>query len=212
MLIVVYGAKHAAVGHLPLGVAKEYLGLGLELQHGYGLVHLGGELLGLIVHRVARKQLGHELKTRVVAIYIEREGGQRNKVYAVLLDGAEVGIAQAKAQHIADAGIVAGRGSHPQNIVVAPLYVPRVVLAQGVHDDMRTRAAVVDVAKNMQLVDGQALDDVTDGADEIIGTTSRYDGVYDYAYIGSLIVVAKALVQKLLDDIRKILRQRLAHL
>ena len=85
-------------------------------------------------------------------------------------------------------------------------------MAQGVHDDMRTGAAVVDVAKNVQLVDGQTLDDVTDGADEIIGTTCRYDGVYDYAYIGSLIVVAKALVQKLLDDIRKILRQRLAHL
>ena len=95
VLIVVNGTQHAAVGHLPLGVAKEYLGLGLELQHGYGLVHLGGELLGLIVHRVARKQLWHELKARVVAIYIEREGGQRNKVDAVLLDGAEVGIAQA---------------------------------------------------------------------------------------------------------------------
>ena len=77
---------------------------------------------------------------------------------------------------------------------------------------MRSRTAIVDVAQNVQLVDGQALDDVTDGADEIIGTPCRYDGVYDDADIGCLIVIAETLVQQLLDDIGKILRQRLAHL
>ena len=212
MLIVVHGAEHAAIQHLPLGVALEDGSLGLELQHCNGLVHLGGELLRLIVHGVARQQLGHELQTGIVAIHIERKGGQRHQVDAILLDGGEVGIAQAEAQHIADAGVVASRGTHPQHIVIAPLDVPRVVLAQGVHDDVGTRATIVDVAQYVQLVDGQALDDVTDGADEIISTTRRYDGVDNHADVGSLVVVAQTLVQQLFDDIGKIVRQRLAHL
>ena len=77
---------------------------------------------------------------------------------------------------------------------------------------MGSGAAIVDVAQNVQLVDGQTLDDVTDGADEIIGTTCRYDGVDNHTHIGRLIVVAQTLVQQLLDDIGKIARQRLAHL
>ena len=137
--LVINPTEHAAILHLPLGATAEYLGLGLELQYGDGFVHLGRELLGLLVHRVAWQQLGLELQARVVAIHIECKGGQRNKVDAVLLDGAEVGIAQTKAQHVADTGIVAGSSTHPQHIVVAPLDVPRVVLAQGVHDFMGGR-------------------------------------------------------------------------
>ena len=212
VLIVVYSAQHAAIQHLPLGVAEEDGCLGLELQHGNGLVHLGCELLGLIVHGVAWKQLGHKLQARVVAIHIERKGGQWHEVDAILLDGGEVGITQAEAQHIADAGIVASRGAHPQHIVVAPLDVPRVVLAQGVHDDMCTRATIVDVAQDVELVDGQALDDVADGADEIVSTTCRYDGVDNHTDVGCLIVVAQTLVQQLFDDIGKIAGQRLTHL
>ena len=144
--LVINPTEHAAILHLPLGATAEYLGLSLKLQHGYGLMHLGGKLLGLIVHRVAGQQLGLELQARVVAIHIEGKGGQRHQVDAVLLNRSEVGITQTEAQHIADAGIVTSRGAHPQHIVIAPLDIPRVVLAQGVHDDMGTRAAIVDVA------------------------------------------------------------------
>ena len=78
--------------------------------------------------------------------------------------------------------------------MIAPLYVPRVILAQGIHDDMCTWAAIVDVAKYVQLVDGQTLDDVADGADKVVGTTCRYDGVDNHTDVGRLIVVAHTLV------------------
>ena len=77
---------------------------------------------------------------------------------------------------------------------------------------MCTWAAIVDVAKYVKLVDGQTLDDVADGADKIVGTTCRNDGVYNHAYVGCLVVVAQTLVQQFLDDIRKIGWERLAHL
>ena len=86
------------------------------------------------------------------------------------------------------------------------------VLAQRVHDDVRTGAAVVDVAQDVQLVDGQALDDVRDGHDEIVGTSSRDDSVHNDGHVGRLILVVRAFVQQFLDDVGKLLGQRLAHL
>ena len=77
---------------------------------------------------------------------------------------------------------------------------------------MGTRTSVVDIAEDMELVDSKALDDITDGADEIVGTTRRDNRIDDNADVGSLVVVGEALVQQLLDDIGEIVRQRLAHL
>jgi len=203
--LIVDSREEHAVLHLPLRTAAEDGGLLLELNHGDGLVHLGREQLGFLVHLIARQQLGHELLAGIILISLEGEGGQRHEVDAVLLDGGEVGITQRETQHIADTGIIASRSAHPQDVVIAPLDIPRVILAQGVHDDVGTRTAIVDVAKDMQLVDGQTLDDVTDGADEIIGTTGRNNGVDNDADVSGLVDIGEALVEQLLDDIRELL-------
>ena len=81
------------------------------------------------------------------------------------------------------------------------------VLAQGVHDLMGTWASVVDVAQDVQLVDGQTLDDVADGHDEVVGTTCRNDGVDDDADVGGFVAVAQTLVKQLLDDVGEVLWQ-----
>ena len=75
MLVIVDSAEHTAIGHLPLRMAHKNIGLGLKLQNGDGLVHLGRKLLGLIIHSVAWHQLGHKLHAWVVAIHVERECG-----------------------------------------------------------------------------------------------------------------------------------------
>ena len=49
---------------------------------------------------------------------------------------------------------------------------------------MRTLSTVIDVAKDMQLVDSQTLDDITDSNDEVVGTSGRDDGVDDAADVG----------------------------
>ena len=53
------------------------------------------------------------------------------------------------------------------------------VLAQGVENDMCTSSAVVDIAKDVQLVDSQSLDDVANGDNEVVGTACRDDGIDD---------------------------------
>ena len=96
--------------------------------------------------------------------------------------------------------------------MIAPLDVPAVVAAHLVENDMRTRTTVVDIAQDMQLVDGEALDDIGDGNDEIIGTAGRDDGIYDDIDVCRLVMIFGMLVEQFLDDIGEIARQRLAHL
>ena len=96
--------------------------------------------------------------------------------------------------------------------MIAPLYVPRVILTEGVHNLMRASSAVVDIAEDMQLVDGQTLNDVTDGADKVVGAPCRDDGIHDDGHIGGLVDVVGTLMKQFLDDVREILRQRLTNL
>ncbi len=93
-----------------------------------------------------------------------------------------------------------------------PLYIEMMVVAEGIHNNMGTRTAVVDIADHMQDVDRQALDQVAHGDDEVIGPAGRDDRVDDLVHISRLIRFDRRLMQQLLDDIGELLRQGLAHL
>ena len=200
-LLIIHMFEETAVFHLPLGVTLEDLCFCLELQYGDGFVHLGSQLARLLIHLIARKQAGNEFFAGIVAIDFEGESGQGDEVDTIFLNGAQVGVSQTEAQHIADAGVIASRGTHPEDIMIAPLNVPRVILSEGVHDFMGTWTTIVDITKNMQLVDGQTLNHITDSADEVVCTTCGNDGVHDDSHIGSLVDIVGAFVKQFLDDI-----------
>ena len=140
--------QQTASFHVPFRTAVEYLCLLLELNDADCLVHLGSQSHGLFVQRVARQQPWHELIARVVTIGIHRKCCQRNQVDAIaFFQRCQIGISQREPQHIADAGIVASCSTHPEHVMVAPLDVPRVILAQGVQNDVGPSPPVVDVAQ-----------------------------------------------------------------
>ena len=72
--------------------------------------------------------------------------------------------------------------------------------------------SVEDVAEDVKLVDGQPLDDVADGYDEVVGTAGVDNGVDDALYVGCLVDVLATLVEQFLDDVGEVGRQGLAHL
>ena len=112
-------------------VTLENLRLCLELEYCNCLVHHSHKAESFLVEAVAvlRVEYRTERLAWVIVVILHCVCSQRHEVDAVaVLKGCEVGISQRKANHIADAGIVAGRGSHPQNVVVSPLYVPRMIL------------------------------------------------------------------------------------
>ena len=96
--------------------------------------------------------------------------------------------------------------------MVAPLDVDVVEVAERVHDEVCARTAVVDIAEDVQAVDGQALDEIAEGDDEVVGAARADDGADDDVEVGLLVVVVGTLVQQLFYNIGILLGQALAHL
>lgn len=105
---------------------------------------------------------------------------------------------------VADTGIIAGSGSHPEYVVVAPLNIPAMIVAHLVENDVCSWSAIVYVAEYMKLVDGESLYHIGNGYNEIVSTACRDDGIYDDIHVCSLVVIFRMLVQKLLYNIGEI--------
>lgn len=212
-LVVVDLVEQEAVVHPVLGVAAYDLGLELKLEHAHGLVHLGYEAAGLVAAGDIVLELRAELLAGVVLVYLHGKDGQVQEVDAVaVFEHREVSVAHAQAQHIGHAGAVACGGTYPQHVVVAKLHVEVLVLAQGIHHEVRARAAVEEVAHDMQAVYRQALYEVADGHDEVVGLACADDGFDDALDVAVLVGHAGGLVEQLLDDVGELLGQLLAHL
>ena len=182
------------------------LSLYLKLDDGNGFVHLGCQALGLLVYgSCATTHLGHKFCTFIILVGFHGKSGQGDKVDAVaFFQGGEVGIAQAQTDHIANAGVITCGSTHPEYIVVAPLYIPTVVMAHLVEDDVGSRSTIVDVAEDVQLVYGKPLYHIGYGDDEVVGTSCGYDGVDDDVDISCLVVVFGMFVQEFLYDVREV--------
>ena len=80
------------------------------------------------------------------------------------------------------------------------------------HDDVGTRSAVVDVAKDVQLVNAQGVYDLADGDDEVGALSSLHDCFDDAAEVGLLVVVEWIFVQQFLYDVGVLSGKHFSHL
>ena len=148
--VVVDLVEQQAVSHVELGVALDNLALEFKEQHVDGLDQRGDGLTG----GVGGIGKGDKL-------------AQRDAV--VVLEDLVIVVAQVVAQHRGDAGGLTGRSTHPQQVVVAPLDVERMVGEQAVHNLGSAAATVEDIAHQVQVVDGQALDERGERLDKVVG-------------------------------------------
>ena len=176
-------------------------------------MHLGIKVALLVGKFILECRFRHEFSARVVLVSLHSKCGERYEVDSIaVFECCHIAVTQCYADNITDTGIIACGCSHPEYVVVAPLYVPTVVIAECVHDDMGARSTVVDIAKDMQLVDNKPLDDVADSYDKVVGTASRDYRVDDGTDVIALVLVVGALVKQLLNNVREVLGQVLAHL
>ena len=63
-----------------------------------------------------------------------------------------------------------------------------------VEDDVRPRSTVVDVAEDMEGVDGKTLYHIGDGDDEVVGPARGDDGIDNHVDIGGLVMVLSMFV------------------
>ena len=160
----------------------------------------------------SRLDFGCEYRAGIVAIGFHGERDERHEIDSVaVFESLHVAVAQRYPQDIGDAGIVAGGRAHPEGVVVAPLDIEILVLCQRVHYQMSAGAAVIDIAQNVELVDGQTLYDITDGYDERPGLTGRDYRLYDAVIVELLAFARGSFMEKFLDYIGELARERLAH-
>ena len=107
----------------------------------------------------------------------------------------------------------AGRRAHPADVVVAPLDVERVVGHEPVDDGVAMGTSVIEVSHDVHVVDSQPLDERGEAADEVAHAARLDDGVDDARVVGGPTRrLARARVEKLVDDVGVGDRHRLAHL
>ena len=169
-----------AVAHAEFGVPIDDGGFQLELNDGDRLVHAGHQAERLLAVRAVCARFGQEGRARVFPVFFHGEGSQRKQVDPVtVFERGQVAVAQGDPDHVGHAAFVAGCGPHPQDVVIAPLDVEIVVVAQRIHDDVRSRPPVVNVPHDVEGVDGKPLDEVAEGYDEVIAPSRGDDRVDD---------------------------------
>ena len=197
-----------AISHLILRVAQDGLSFELKLDDRDGLVHLSHELRRACKARIILKILGLENCARITTISLHGKVGQRQQIDAIpLLEGLDIGIADADTQHRGDQRPVARKSTHPEDIVVAPLDIIIAHRREDLHDLGCTRAAVEDVANDMPSIDGQGMDEVGDGYEQLLCPTRINNRINDGMEIAGAVALDTRLVEQLLDDISKILGQ-----
>jgi len=190
----VHVLEEEAVVHLPVGVAKDGLALELEEDHR-------DRLLGW----------AHAVIGRIGAVGEEVELAKRHPVGA--LEDLEAVVVDVVADHGREACRGARGGAHPHDVVVAPLQVEGVVAHEPIKDEVGVRPAIEDVADEVHAVHREALDELGERADEVVGGAGVYDRVDDALVVGeaSLPLVGRD-VQQLVDDVGVLDGHRLAHL
>ena len=211
IVLVVDLVQHQPILHAELGMAADELSLQLEEDDGDGLVSLGQ-----IVHAVfdvvgVVGVAGHEPGGVAVGLLGEADEVAERDTVGVLHDGEGV-VLEGGVQHRGHAGGRAGGGTHPDDIVVAPLDIHVVVLAEHIQDAVGVVASVVDVTHHVEAVHRHALDEVAQGHDEGLGLAYLDHRVDDVAVVFLLVMLLARGVEQLVDDVLVVGGQSLPHL
>ena len=203
-------AEQVAVVELKAGILLDQRRFDLELDDGHGLLDLHVQLK--FGGRQGGVALQPEAYARIVAVSLLRERRQRQDVDAVrVLKNRQVAIARADAHDVGDAPALAERGAHPHDVVIAPLDIDVMVRDERFHDGVGGRAAVVDVADDVQAGNGQTLNGLRERLDKVDSPPGAHRGVDDSVVVGFLVGRVHVGGDQLLKQVGELLRQLLAH-
>ena len=200
--------------HVKLRTPVNDFSLQFKLNHGDSLVHLSNQTQRfLIMIYFIHRHLRCKHLTRVICIRLHGEGGQRKQINAIpIFQRGQISIAHSHTNHIRHASIITGSSAHPEQIMVTPLNIKIMIVAQRIHNDVSSWSSIIDISHYMQSINGQTLYQVTHGNDKIIRPSGRDDCADNHIDVSMLIRFDRRLMHQLLNDIGKLFRQRLTHL
>ncbi len=183
----------------------------LELNDGNGLVNLDIEPVLRLGGCFPAFYL--ELDAGIILIHVQGKSGQWKQIDSVaILQDVKISIAGADSRDGGDAGKLACCRSHPDHVMVSPLDIQRVILHKLIHNEMRTRTAVVNIPQNMQMIHYQTLNELRQGNNEIFRTVNGNDGIHDGVVVAFLIQHFGFFRNQFLNDVSIIFRQSFPHL
>ena len=207
--IVIDFFQEQAVFHREAGTPLDDRAFQFELDDRDRLVDLRDLQLFLLRQMLSRNTFWVE--RRVVFVILLRQIQQRAQIDAVhILDDVQVIIARTNADDVREADFGAGIGADPQHVMVPPLNVEGVVVDERIHDLMRIRPPVVNIADDVQMVDGQALHRIGEADDQFIHLPQGNDLLEHFRVIILFVGELVGLVQELFDDVDELLRQGFA--
>ena len=204
--------EHTVV-ELILRMAADQCPLLLKQDDTDSLAHLRGEARIDRVRDIGIQEMRLEAGTWIIAIHLLRIHRKRAQIDAIaVLEHIEGVIGGSDAENACDAGRITTGSPHPLGIMISPLDIHIMEAHQLLHDLVRMRASVEDIADDMEIIDDEVLDQLRQGHDEIIAHVDVDDGIHDAAEIAPLILIMTVEVQELIDRVGILLWHLLTHL
>ena len=151
--------EHQPVIHVKFRMSPYQLSLELHLYHKDGLMH--HHIHVHVVTVVFLTGPNHKGSTVAVLIGLHGKAHKRYQIDAVaLFYRAEIGISDGQTYHSRDRCRMPRRGSHPDDVMIAPFNVHGMVLQKSVHDDMSAGTPVVDIPDYVEMIDHEPLYEV----------------------------------------------------
>ena len=105
--------------------------------------------------------------TGIILVTVQRKPCQRDEIDPVsVFQGVEIIVSGADPHHIGNTRPMSGRSPHPEDVVISPLDIQRMIIHETVHNPVSSRSAVIDIPDHMEMVDGQPLDQMAQGRDQ----------------------------------------------
>ena len=208
-LLIINLVQQQTFLHIPLRMLLDQLPFHLELNNGDGFVHHGIHLCIIpVVFLIIIPHMNIECLTCMSLIAINGKPHQWDHIDPVrILQNRQVAVTGGNTQHIAHTWYGTGRCSHPQDIVVSPLDVHRMMSHQIIHDQMRVWTSVKNIAYHMQMIYSKSAHQIAEINDQLCGSAGVDDRVDDFIIIRFLICHIRSSCHQFLNNICKIFWQ-----
>ncbi|MBR8707062.1 hypothetical protein IX324_002879 [Bacteroides pyogenes] len=166
----IYFVQQFSIFHAELRTTIDNSSLQFKLDNGDSFMHLSNQAYCLFIVRcIGKTHFRSKYRTWIIGVSIHGECGQRKQVDTIsVFKRRQIAVTHRNTNYIRNTTVIPRCGSHPKNIMISPLNVEIMIIAQSVHNNVRPRATVINVSYNMQRINRQPLNQVAHRNDKII--------------------------------------------
>ena len=169
--------------HIKVGVLFHLLTLELKLNNGNSFMHLHIEIyifrIVLVLGVAERKTF-----TRIICIGLKGKSCKRKHIYTVsVFQDIEIAVFCGDPKKVCHTTGLSGCRTHPQSIMVSPLYINGMMIHESLHNIVWSRSPVKNVSDYMQMIDNKSSGKVAKCNYKILSSAGLDYGVHDLGIV-----------------------------